>query len=115
MSVQIPPEYAQTHADLQHAIDNPVKLSDDALIQSLDTFSSRLQTPGAQRELEAEIEVLSRQTIDMSAAFDRITDLFVRVQTGNVTASLRQDVARLRDIWGSHRTVSMFKQHVYFL
>ena len=55
--MSIPPEYQQTHRELQAIIDNPPKLSDVEQTNTIDNLTSDVSTPDAEKTLK-ELQVL---------------------------------------------------------
>ncbi|KAH8101574.1 hypothetical protein BXZ70DRAFT_933934 [Cristinia sonorae] len=100
---QIPPEYAQTHKDLQNAIDNPVQVPEDQLIRSLASFTATLASSQSESNLAEEIDRLAGSTLIADAAFDRIRDLFNEMRGGTASPSLKADIDTLRKTWSKHR------------
>ncbi|KAH8105133.1 hypothetical protein BXZ70DRAFT_1004664 [Cristinia sonorae] len=102
--MSIPPEYQQTHKELQAIIDNPPDISDADQQKVINDLSNEVSSPQAEKTLIDEITELAGATFDVDDSFNRIMRLFEKVETGGASPELIKDVNYLMRTWDGHHT-----------
>ncbi|THH31266.1 hypothetical protein EUX98_g2922 [Antrodiella citrinella] len=100
--MSIPPEYSQTHKDLQKAIDNPVALTDQQKADALNKLGSDVSTPASEQALVNEIDALAGAALEVDTSFDNITACFKKIKTSGARPELIKDVNDLMSTWQAH-------------
>ncbi|TCD61891.1 hypothetical protein EIP91_007795 [Steccherinum ochraceum] len=100
--MSVPPQYQQTHRELQAAIDNAPSLSGEEQIKALQELTDDLNSPQAQTTLEDEVRGLSGETIQVNIAFIRVTDLFRSILRAGGQPAFVTDVDGLLTTWIRH-------------
>ncbi|TCD61892.1 hypothetical protein EIP91_007796 [Steccherinum ochraceum] len=100
--MSVPPQYQQTHRELQDAIDNAPTLSDEEQIRALEELTDDFNSPQSQRTLEDEVRGLTGATQAINAAFINITDLFRSIIRTGGQPGFISDVNGLLTTWMRH-------------
>lgn len=103
--MSIPPEYEQTHKELEDAIQHPVDLSNEQKTDALNTISDEVSKPAAEQDLIHEIDALAGAALEVDGSFDNIMALFRKIKTGGARPDLIKDVDSLMSTWSKHHHV----------
>ncbi|KAH8105147.1 hypothetical protein BXZ70DRAFT_1061763 [Cristinia sonorae] len=102
VAMSIPPEYEQTHKELEDAIQNPVDLTNEQKTDALNTISDEVSKPGAEQDLIHEIDALAGAALEVDGSFDNIMALFRKIKTSGARPDLIKDVDSLMSTWSKH-------------